>query len=161
MWSTSKRLAIEPKLVDKKRHRWIGRTLVLLQFTNAANLKIAWTRSVAGPIEVWDERQYILKMLLTGIVQRGRTEYGNAARHFGQRDGLQRSRDNDFVEWLVSEGQKRQYANCPRKRCSKMFETHAPSAGTNRIRFNGFTGGLALPASQALKATPAILEIKR
>src|SRR5271165_4031036 len=36
--------------------------------------------------------------------------------------------------------------------------THAPSAGTNRIRFNGFAGGLfKLPASQALKATPAKL----
>src|SRR5579864_9481063 len=103
-------------------------------------------------------------MLLSGVPQRLAAEHGYAARQFGEGDGSQGGGDDDLVQLRSAVAVFR--AERPRGRQSRkkndryeIFFSHAPSAGTNRIRFNGFAGGRAFtrPASQALKATPALL----
>jgi hypothetical protein len=39
-------------VVNQESDRWIWRSLVLLKFTNAANLEVAGTIAISGPIQV-------------------------------------------------------------------------------------------------------------
>ena len=45
-----------------------GRSLVLLEFADAAQLEVARPRGVAGPVEVRHQREHVLEMLLPGIL---------------------------------------------------------------------------------------------
>ena len=69
-----------------------------LQFADAANLKIARTRRVAGPIEIGHQGENVLHVLLARVAQRRLGEYRGASRQEGVGDGPQCGSDDDFLE---------------------------------------------------------------
>ncbi len=131
----------EVDVVDQESDRRIGRALILLQFAYAANLKVPRPRGVARPVEIGNERQHILEMLPARIVECLVGENRRAARQLARRDRPQCGGDDDFVECIGAVGGDRLGHTQPEKRDTQGTQSnHAPSAGTNRIRFNGFAG---------------------
>ncbi len=86
----------EIDVVDNESDRGVRRSLVLLALTDTANLKIARTRGLTGPIQVRHEQHHILEMLHTRVCQRIGIEHGNAGRELRRCPLAPIGRDDDF-----------------------------------------------------------------
>ena len=157
--------AAEIDVVDEETDRRVGSALILLQLADTADLEVSGERGVAGPIEIGHERHDVLEILLTCLAQRLGVEDGDAPGKLLVRNGHERCGDDDFLQlggggrrgcvgrfgWKAPGGEAAE----PRERGGQTggdapsqaqdagtleMDSHAPSAGTNRIRFNGFVG---------------------
>jgi hypothetical protein len=155
--------AAEIDVVDEETDRRVGSALVLLQLADTSNLEVSRERGVAGPIEIGHERHDVLEILLARLAQCLRVEDSDASRKLLVRNRHERCGDDDFLK-LGAGGRRRRIGRIgwkapgrqapePRERDGEKggdapsqaqdagtleMDSHAPSAGTNRIRFNGF-----------------------
>ncbi len=73
--------AAEIDVVNQKSNRRIGGALVLIQFANAAYLKVSRPIGIARPVQIRYQTDHILKVLLPGSLQGRGIEHRDAGRH--------------------------------------------------------------------------------
>ncbi len=73
--------AAEINIINEKTDRWIRCALILIQFTDAADLKVPGSIGVTRPVQVGHHGDHIFEMLLTSGSQRGCIQYRDAGRH--------------------------------------------------------------------------------
>jgi hypothetical protein len=96
--------AAEIDIIDEKSDGRVGCPLVLLQFADAADLKVARPRRVAGPIEVRHQGQNVLQVLPARVVQCIGVQHRDASRQFGKGQRPESGRDRDFIQLRVAAG---------------------------------------------------------